>query len=284
MPLINPPAANLGRVNAIVAGRARHYEVARFAGPLSLKSVISGVATWETRDGRYEIPASGSLILNDGEEYSMEIASPQPVETFCLFFERGFVEDASRAIENGSAALLDGETSSDAITFSERLHYDHLLNAELMNARAHREDDVALDACFFAVAAHLVRVRAGSRSRMARIPALRSSTRSELMLRLERGVAMIHANLGRRISVTEVASTACLSPFHFHRLFVAAYGETPHRAMTRLRLEHAAALLRGSDRDVAEVAMACGFESVSSFTSLFARRFGAPPRKWSVSQ
>jgi AraC-like DNA-binding protein len=280
VPLINPAAAQLGAANAIVGGRARRYEVTRFAGPLSLKSVISGCATWETRDGRYELSASGCLILNDGEEYSLEIAAAQPVETFCLFFERGFVEDAQRAIESGSASLLDAEARGDAIEFAERLQFDGALDAELAKARAHRDDDAALDESFFAVAAHLVRVRTASRERMARIPALREATRRELMRRLERGVAMIHANLDRRLVVSEIAMTACLSPFHFHRLFVAAFGETPHRAITRLRLDRAASLLRGSDRGVIDVANACGFTSAGSFTTLFRRRFGAPPGKF----
>lgn len=280
MPLINPAPERLGRENAVVGGRSRRYEVTRYRGPLSLKSVISGSATWETRDGRYELAAPACLILNDGEEYSMEIAASSPVETFCLFFARGFVEDAQRSIENGSASLLDREPAEGTIEFAERLHYDAALAAALASAHAQREDDHALDAAFFAAAEHLVRARAAARERMARIPALRESTRRELLARLERGVAMIHANLGRRISVSEIARTACLSPFHFHRLFAAAFGETPHRAITRLRLERAASLLRARDRDVTEVAAACGFESIGSFSSLFSRHFGISPGRY----
>ena len=85
MALINPPAALLGRVNAIVGGRARRYEVAGFAGPLSIKAVISGTAAWETRDGRYELGPSGCLVLHEGEEYSIEVDALQPVETSLIW-------------------------------------------------------------------------------------------------------------------------------------------------------------------------------------------------------
>jgi hypothetical protein len=81
MALLNPPAALLGRVNAIVGGRARRYEVTVFTGPLSVKAVISGTAVWETRDGRYELGPSGCLVLHEGEEYSIEVDALQPVET-----------------------------------------------------------------------------------------------------------------------------------------------------------------------------------------------------------
>jgi hypothetical protein len=84
MALINPPAALLGHANAIVGGRSRRYAVAGFVGPLSIKAVISGTATGETRDGRYPLGPSGCLVLHEGDEYSIEVDALHPVETFCI--------------------------------------------------------------------------------------------------------------------------------------------------------------------------------------------------------
>src|SRR5687768_14874226 len=95
--LLNPPPGSLGRANVLLAARARRHEVHRFAGPLSIKSVVDGAATWETRAGRFELVPGAALVLNDGEEYSICVDALQPVETFCVFFARGFVEDAFRA-------------------------------------------------------------------------------------------------------------------------------------------------------------------------------------------
>jgi AraC-like DNA-binding protein len=256
--------------------------VSGFAGPLSIKAVISGTATWETRDGRYPLGPSGCLVLHDGEEYSIEVDALQPVETFCIFFAKGFVEDARRALETESARLLEDDSQPEAITFGERFQLDPGLRLALTTGhRVHRTLNVwPGEDLFYDLAARLVRAREDADARAARIPAIRSSTRRELLRRLERGVAMIHGNLGRPLIVSEIARTACLSPFHFHRLFAAAYGETPHRYITRLRLERAAALLHGSECGVAGVALDCGFESVGSFTTLFTRRFGTPPARF----
>ncbi len=282
MALINPPAALLGRVNAVVGGRSRRYAVSGFAGPLSIKAVISGTATWETRDGRYPLGPSGCLVLHEGEEYSIEVDALQLVETFCIFFANGFVEDARRALETESARLLEDDSQPEAITFGERFQLDAGLRLALTAGHRARQtlNDAPGEDLFYDLAARLVRARADADARTARIPALRSSTRRELFVRLERGMAMIHGNLASPLTVSEIARTACLSPFHFHRLFAAAYGETPHRYITRLRLERAAALLHGSERGVADVALDCGFESVGSFTTLFTRRFGTPPARF----
>jgi AraC-like DNA-binding protein len=274
---INPPQGLLGRVNAVIAGRARRHEVANVPGPLSIKCVIEGVATWETRGGRYEMGPAGWLVLNDGEEYTISIDSLRPVETFCLFFQPGFVEDAHRAATTSSTSLLDATTDAGPLHFAERLQSSAEVRAAILRARERRDDDFALDDALHAAAEELVRARGDVAARIARLPALRSATRQEIARRLDRAAAFIHGNLDGALSIGAMASEACLSPFHFHRLFAGYFGETPHRYATRLRLERAAALLRGSGREVVEVANACGFASAGSFSTLFARRFGVAP-------
>ena len=129
MTRVNPEPSALGRVNAIVGGRALRYDVRGFASPLSVKAVIRGTATWTTAMGRFELGPSGCLILNDDEEYSIEIDSLQPVETFCVFFRRGFVDDAHRSAITGSAKLLDDASPPPQVEFAERMQFDEGLRS-----------------------------------------------------------------------------------------------------------------------------------------------------------
>ena len=270
---VNPPPHQIGRVNAIIAGRARRYDVRGFAAPLSVKSVIRGTATWSTAAGSFEIGPSGCLIINGGEEYSMDIDALQPVETFCVFFARGFVEDARRSFVTGSAELLDDGVGAPPLEFAERLQDDAPLRALMTSLR---EGIATIDD----VAIRLVAIHTDVAERASRLPALRAATRRELCRRLDRAIESIHGNLAGDLSLQRIARDACLAPFHFHRLFTAYAGQTPHRYVTRLRLQRAAELLAGSDRDVATVAYDCGFESPGSFTALFTRRFGVPPARF----
>jgi transcriptional regulator GlxA family with amidase domain len=77
--------------------------------------------------------------------------------------------------------------------------------------------------------------------------------------------------------IRAVAREAGMSPFHFIRRFQALFGETPHQARIRFRLELAKELLAVSERSVTDVCMDVGFSSLGSFSDLFARRIGAPP-------
>lgn len=274
---INPPAHALGRVNAVLNGRAMRGYESRFAGPLSVKAVMEGRAVWETDDGRFELVPGSALLLNDGEEYTVTADALQPVETFCFFFERGFVEDAFRATTTGSAALLDAPQRTPAIAFFEKLHFDSPLVAELANAHARLRCGERLGASFYAVAIQLVRAQAGVAASVARLPSMRAATREELARRLGIATSFLHANCERDVTVAEASRAACLSPFHFHRLFTRFHGVTPHRYLNRLRLERARAILRSSERSVIDVAADCGFNSLGSFTTLYKRTFGTTP-------
>jgi AraC-like DNA-binding protein len=79
------------------------------------------------------------------------------------------------------------------------------------------------------------------------------------------------------LDVPALARAAHLSPAHFSREFRRAFGETPHQYLLTRRLERAAALLRATDRSIADVCLAVGLRSVGSFTTSFRRLFGVPP-------
>ncbi len=79
------------------------------------------------------------------------------------------------------------------------------------------------------------------------------------------------------LSVDDMARAAGLSRAHFSREFRRTFGESPHAYLLTRRLERAAALLRNTDRSVAEICLDVGLQSVGSFTTSFKRAFGASP-------
>src|SRR5436190_6498 len=79
------------------------------------------------------------------------------------------------------------------------------------------------------------------------------------------------------LDVPALARAARLSPAHFSREFRRAFGETPHQYLLMRRMERAAALLRNTDRSVADVCLTVGLRSVGSFTTSFGRKFGLSP-------
>jgi AraC-like DNA-binding protein len=80
-----------------------------------------------------------------------------------------------------------------------------------------------------------------------------------------------------RLSIPEIAREAGMSPFHFIRRFEALFGLTPHQFRIQARLDDAKLLLARGQLNVTEVCLEVGFESLGTFSDLFARRVGITP-------
>jgi len=94
---------------------------------------------------------------------------------------------------------------------------------------------------------------------------------------------LVDARYAEPLEVEDLAAAAGLSRAHFSREFRAAFGASPHAYLLTRRLERAAALLRNTDRSVAEVCMDVGLRSVGSFTTSFKRAYGKTPTAYRES-
>jgi AraC family transcriptional regulator len=97
---------------------------------------------------------------------------------------------------------------------------------------------------------------------------------------LTRVLDYVRANLGRDLSITELAAVANMSPHHFSLRFKRSVGVAPHQWVVRARVREAERLLRARSMSVAEVALALGFASQTHFTDVFHRVTGTTPRHY----
>lgn len=90
-------------------------------------------------------------------------------------------------------------------------------------------------------------------------------------------IDFMSSRLSEPIGLPEIAAAAHASPSHLSRLFTAEMGHGPTQHLRRLRLEHAAALLRSGQANVTEAALAAGYASLGQFSRAFAEHHGHPP-------
>lgn len=109
------------------------------------------------------------------------------------------------------------------------------------------------------------------------LPAMTDALAADHAKRIERAIAFIDARLDGEIRLDDLASAACLSPFHFHRLYRAATGETPADTLRRRRLNRAAGDLVLGKAPVAKIAKRAGYGGLAAFGRAFAAVFGVSP-------
>jgi AraC family transcriptional regulator len=98
--------------------------------------------------------------------------------------------------------------------------------------------------------------------------------------RLSRVLDYIEANLEGDVTLDHLASIACLSRFHFARVFKAAIGQSPHRYVRAKRLERAKVLLIRGDQSLVGIALALNFSCQANFTRAFHQVTGQTPGQY----
>jgi AraC family transcriptional regulator len=95
--------------------------------------------------------------------------------------------------------------------------------------------------------------------------------------RVATALRRIETDAHESLSLVGLAREAAMSPYHFLRTFRAVVGMTPHQFVLRTRLHRAAVQLHRSNEGVSDIALANGFNDLSTFNRRFRRLTGKTP-------
>ncbi|MBB4195029.1 AraC family transcriptional regulator [Rhizobium aethiopicum] len=98
--------------------------------------------------------------------------------------------------------------------------------------------------------------------------------------RLRRVSAYIHDHLDEELDMERLAEIACLSSYHWHRIYRAIHGETLAATVKRLRLHRAAGEIVRTELAVSEIAKRSGYPNLQSFNRIFKSVYGMPPARY----
>lgn len=98
--------------------------------------------------------------------------------------------------------------------------------------------------------------------------------------RIMRVVDYIHNHLEEELDLDILADVACMSRFHWHRIYAAMQGETISTTVRRLRLARAADRLANSDLSLAEVTLRAGYTTTEAFSRAFKEDYRQPPGRF----
>ena len=95
--------------------------------------------------------------------------------------------------------------------------------------------------------------------------------------RIGPALALIHESSAKAWTVARLAQKVGYSRSPFTTRFTKVVGESPQVYLARVRLQHAAKMLKEGQSSVRTVALAAGYESESSFNKAFKRHFHQTP-------
>jgi len=102
--------------------------------------------------------------------------------------------------------------------------------------------------------------------------------------RLRRVLDLVEDRFANEIGLDELAAEACLSSFHFSRLFQKATGLSPHRYVAERRVREAKARLAEGRLSLVEIALETGFGSQGNFNRIFRKHTGRTPGQFRIER
>jgi AraC family transcriptional regulator len=106
---------------------------------------------------------------------------------------------------------------------------------------------------------------------------MKQATTLDYSRRLENVIRHMGSHLDGELDLAALAEIACLSPYHFHRVYAGMTGETATETLRRLRLHRAASDLLDGSVPIPRVATRAGYGSVAAFTRAFQSSYGIAP-------
>lgn len=272
--------------NMVIHNKAKQADFPEHKGPLTIKCPLKGKETFITPERKFVVDNRHYLILNDGQTYSCSIDSKEDVEIISVFFRPKFAEDVLSSLITSSDVLLenDNRDSEQPVFFLEKLYtQDRYITPFIMKFRLASEnnfvDEEWLDEEFYLLLENMLKVHRNLGKIIEKLPSVKKATKIEIYRRLDIAKEFIDDNIGNDIRVEDMAREACLSTFHFIRLFKAVYEITPHRYLSKIRLDKAMTLLLRGGISVTDVCFEVGFKSLSSFSWLFKQKYGLYPEE-----
>ncbi|HEX2533319.1 MAG TPA: AraC family transcriptional regulator, partial [Chitinophagaceae bacterium] len=247
-------------------------------GPISLFLNLKGRSFCTTDNRKVQIPEHSFFLTNLHQEYTLEVESSSPVETFNIHIGEYLSGQALSSLRTpAETALLNGmDQPAVPFRFHNQLYRkDAVFHQIILRFRQMHEEGVdrmRFEEQMVVLLNYLVLQQREVMQQIRRLPAVKASTREELYRRLAAARDCLQARLQEPVTLDELAEAACLSKFHFLRLFRQTFGLSPYQYLQQLRLEEAKTLLRQSGIPVHQIADRLGFENANSFSRLFYRR------------
>lgn len=258
----------------------------RFRSSFSIKYCHQGSIRYLVENQAVDVPAGSFFIVNDGTE--LECLPCQPgTEAVAVFFSKDLLRDVQRTIGEDEKTLLDAPRfQTGELRFFEHVYQKPAaLYAQLNDILRHFTASPGnLHDCppdlFFSLAENLFGFQRQTHCQINAIKARSTPTKQELYRRVLAARSFMFDQWDAPLNLQEVARHACLSPYHFHRSFMQAFGETPMGWFKKMKLERAKALLASGSHGVTEVAQCCGFSDLASFSKAFKKSLGDCPSRF----
>jgi AraC family transcriptional regulator len=284
----NLPLDTEGFPSVIIHTKVRECFRPDIKGPFSFFLNIRGHSLCNVERQTTRIDDASYFVSNRSQLYTLQVEEGAgDTETFNIHFGEFFSESVLNSLVTPADKILDAGTQKQLspVLFFNQLHRrDATFNALIRSIlTSHKEtgfNKLRFEEQLTALLSYHLLQHQHIAQIVNKLPPVRMATRVELYKRLSRAMDVLRSGFCGEVNLDQLAAEACLSKYHFLRLFRTAYGLSPYQYMQHLRIEKARVMLTDSAISVTELAGLLGFDNSQSFSRLFFQKMGTYPTQY----
>jgi len=284
----NLPLDTEGFPSVIIHTKVRECFRPDIKGPFSFFLNIRGNSLCSVDRQTTRIDEDNYFVSNRSQLYTLQVEeNSTSTETFNIHFGEFFSESVLNALITPADRILDAGTEKQLspVLFFNQLHrrdatFNALIQSILSSQEALGPDRLRFEEQLTALLSYYLQQHHHITRIVNNLPPVRKATRIELYKRLSRAMDVLRSRFCGTVSLDQLAAEACLSKYHFLRLFRQAYGLSPYQYIQELRIEKARDLLTDTVISVADIADILGFDNSQSFSRLFFQKMGLYPTQY----
>jgi len=284
----NLPLDTEGFPSVIIHTKVRECFRPDIKGPFSFFLNIRGNSLCSVDRQTTRIDEDNYFVSNRSQLYTLQVEeNSTSTETFNIHFGEFFSESVLNALITPADRILDAGTEKQLspVLFFNQLHrrdatFNALIQSILSSQKALGPDRLRFEEQLTALLSYYLQQHHHITKIVNNLPPVRKATRIELYKRLSRAMDVLRSRFCGTVSLDQLAAEACLSKYHFLRLFRQAYGLSPYQYIQELRIEKARDLLTDTVISVADIADILGFDNSQSFSRLFFQKMGLYPTQY----
>jgi AraC family transcriptional regulator len=248
---------------------------------LSLNFNLDEKQAYRTSSREHTVSPEKYLLLNEGQSFKTLAHYNTPTRMVTIAFQVGLAEKLLHGLATDCQQLLDEpfQSPNGKAEFIEKTYPLDTALTENVAWLAELNDDVVVDQALENLLLEILQRQMNVRKEILSIKKLKPSTRLEVYRRLHWSLEYLHENFSADLTIDQLAQVACLSTFHYKRLFTELFNTPPYQYLIKLRLEKACALLC-TERKVGDICVDLGWKDPSSFSRLFKREFCMTPEQY----
>jgi len=244
----------------------------------TLKYVLEGTKYYHFGSQRVEVRPHQYLILNNDQSICSE--AEKGTKGLSFFLSPELINDIYGHYSQVNAPLEFFEfaqtNSNDELgQWLQRIIW--LYEQEPFTFR-HQMDDL-----FLKLSEAIVQERINLYDGFKTLKIVKYYTQKELYKLISLAKEYLHDNIHQAIDLDILGQNIGVSKYYLHRLFTKITGSTPLKYLTQIRLKKAKDQLKYSQDPIFDIAIACGFESLSYFSIIFKKHVGVSPSQYRKS-